>query len=475
MVKNRQSNKRNGTKMPKQQKKSVVVKTTPIATTSSRKSVNKRIIQKGDVVQIHHRELLQATYVASSLYSVDSRIALNPGLSTYSGGSPMATWLPSIATNYDRYRFKSLKFHFRTYAATTTPGMIIMSYDPNPDNANPASLSETQNMHSIDGSVHENLTFDLTTKLTPEFKYVRTGTVVSLPNYDQGFVNFSSIGSSGNPVGIIEVEYVVEFKQPQAGNSSTPILPNIPVLPTQVLEATTFADGIVDTLYSWGSTFGNINAPMTIFKGSSTYGASLVSLSTVNTASTVIGGKWQYPNGSGSSIGTVGNCLFKTDDRAWAMDGLKRTFFQFFRSGRYKVRIEAPFDVNVNYTAAYQLFAYRKTASTGPSPAWSLPLIEAIGIDGTVSAYKGQRIHVQQGVQNAATVPQTAGDSTQYFEFEIAADLDDCYVLAGGAAYAVCPQTGDCALTARTSVTAPSRMVIQYLGPRLTQVGLYDI
>jgi len=456
--------------------KKAVVRSAPIAVTTSRKAVDKKITQKGDLVTIHHRELLVSSYVASSQFSVDSRIALNPGLSSYSSGSPMGTWLPSIAKNYDRYRFKKLMFHFTTYAATTTPGMIVMSYDPNPENANPSTLAEAQNSFFRNGSIHDNVTFDVTSKLPTDFKFTRSGPVTTLTTYDAGFVNFSSIGSTGTAVGLIEVEYVVEFKQPQSGTSGGVSLPSSPLMPMQIIE-TRIPNGTTAQVYETALSGGDVFVAQAMMNTNTvTYGQPLIEQGFVMTATQQTGGNWVYPNGSSRSPGTVNSVTFNAlvDATNYPIGGLARPFFRFPYPGRYRIDVEAPWDIGIQSTAGYGLFGFKRLPATGPSPTWVSPLWEYSKLDGTADVIRYDRVFVQMGAENSSTSPKTAGDSTFRFTFELAANPDEYYALLTGTEVETLV-AATCKLTTRGTVSPYPRFIITYLGPRLTETGLYDI
>lgn len=459
-----------------QQTSKASIKIAPIAVTTQRTGGNKRIVQNGDIVTIHHRELLIANYTANSIFTVDSRIALNPGLSTYSSGSPMGTWLPSIAKNYDRYRFKKLQFHFTTYAATTTPGMLVMSYDPNPDNSVPQNLADAQNQYYSNGSVHQNFSLDLTSKVPTTYLYTRSGAVSTRTTYDAGFVTFSSIGGNGTPVGLIEVEYIVEFKQPQSNTANAISTPEVPVLPQQISYGSTAYNGLADSLYLLASSAGNIWAPTTLLASSSSVGSSLVLFDKASTPTATSGGLWLYPNGVSASPGSVQNCTFNafSDAVNMAIGGTTRPWFNFPVAGRYRVEVEADFDIGIKSTAAYTLMGFKRSSATGPPPTWSHPIYEAAGLDGSITAYKAAKVFVQPGMENASTDPQTAGDGTWRFTWEIATKPDEYYALLGGVELSTLVAGTSCLITGRSSVKPLPRLVVTYLGSRKTDYDIYS-
>jgi hypothetical protein len=203
-------------------------------------------------------------------------------------------------------------------------------------------------------------------------------------------------------------------------------------------------------------------------------GANLITFTDVSNDFQTTSGFWDYPNGVTKDPSVTSNCTFIGANSAaqYPTYGQKRPYFTFNKAGRYRVTIEAPFDININATAAYQLFGFRKLISSGTPPSWSLPLTETTDIDGYVTAFKFPRVHVQQGVQNDAT--KTAADTTQRFEFEISTEPDWRYCLFGGCEVQTLVASS-CALTGRSSITPPPRLIVTYLGPRLTTTDIYDI
>lgn len=93
-------------------------------------------------------------------------------------------------------------------------------------------------MYSVDGSVHANLTFDVSSRCRKKL-LIRKGNVVNLPSYDAGKVYFATIGVTGNAlIGFVDVEYKIRLSNPQASTTTTiaPVVSLLP-LPTQRFSA----------------------------------------------------------------------------------------------------------------------------------------------------------------------------------------------------------------------------------------------
>lgn len=195
-----------------------------------------RMVNGGTVVS--HTETYGVNITGTSSFGVASTWALQPGLQSYSKGSPLGVWLGQIAANFDNYEIQKLKFKFRSACSTLTTGLAVFSFEPNPEGTLPTSYQEMRNMYSVDGSVHANLEFDISSRLGKRL-LVRKGNVVNLPSYDAGKVYFATIGVNNDTlVGFIDVEYRIKLINPQASTTTSSIPPtySIPALPTQVIE-----------------------------------------------------------------------------------------------------------------------------------------------------------------------------------------------------------------------------------------------
>jgi hypothetical protein len=269
---------------------------------------------------VSHTETYGVGVTGSNPFELTSTWAVQPGIRSYSEGTPLGTWLPQIAGNFDNYEIMKLKFHFRTACSTLEKGIVMMAYEPNPDGAPPTSYQDVRNMHSVDGTVHSNLAFDVTPRLRGKKLLTRRGTVYSLPNYDAGKVYLATIGCTDDVIlGFVDVEYVVRLTNPQSGNSTTNSIP--PTFPTPVsvlrwdlnnISSTNSDDvGVDKGLYPFSR---GINV-------GTNYGASLF---TSVTASFPIDTAWggdRFKNDS-----TAINCLSVTN------------------AGRYRIAVHLPYD-----------------------------------------------------------------------------------------------------------------------------------
>jgi hypothetical protein len=215
MVKNRSNIK--AKKTPKAQ----VVRKAPLAINTKTKNVLPRISQNPRSTRVSHREILRDSVQVLSGYQITDTIAVQPAIQSYSHGSPLGTWLPKIAAEYDNYVFDSLKVHFTTSASSLQKGTILMAYDPNPDGLPPSSFSDLRNMaHAVTGPARENLTLDLTGAVKGRKLLTRTRAVTAYPLYDCGRIFLGSTLGDDATVGYFEVEYSISLMNPQTTPST---------------------------------------------------------------------------------------------------------------------------------------------------------------------------------------------------------------------------------------------------------------
>ena len=142
------------------------------------------------------------------------------------GNSVLFPWLSTIATRYEKYSFRKLKFLYVTRSSANNSGSIIFSpeYDPNdqPPTTEQAAMS-------TNGAQETTIWRDLTCVLDPKCygtrkRFVRDGAVAGdLSNYDAGNMNIilADCGSLGVK-GKLLIEYEVVLDCPQTSLQHAP-------------------------------------------------------------------------------------------------------------------------------------------------------------------------------------------------------------------------------------------------------------
>lgn len=199
-------------KSPTQRSKSSVA----VNTRTASRAPNMSMARGATVVT--HREVAAETINNSTTYKIDGTFAMQPALSTESHGTPMGSWIPSIAKEYDNYEFASLKVHYVTTCSTLTAGLIVLTYDPNPDGQPPSTFSAARNAQAcVTGPARNNLSLDLTKYVKGRKLLTRTGFVTSYPLYDAGRLFIAATaGEDTLAVGYLEFEYTLRFSNPQS-------------------------------------------------------------------------------------------------------------------------------------------------------------------------------------------------------------------------------------------------------------------
>lgn len=198
-------------------------------------------MNRGQTV-VSHREVVSESITNSVDFSIEGTFAVQPAIDVYSHGSPLGSWLPQIAKEYDGYEFTQLKVHYVTTCSSLTNGLMIMSYDPNPEGNVPSTFTAARNnAKCVTGPVRQNLTLDLTSSVVGRKLLTRTGVVGSYPLYDAGrFFIATTAGADTARIGYIEIEYELVLRNPQSEIGTDNGLNGLtnPIYPTETFALT---------------------------------------------------------------------------------------------------------------------------------------------------------------------------------------------------------------------------------------------
>lgn len=177
---------------------------------TSRTNKPKTYATKNGGVILAHRGLV-AGFVGSTTFTAKA-FQVNPGLGS------VFPWCSQLARSYDKYRFRKLKFEFRSVVPTTTAGVVMMSFDYDTLDTLPATKFEhsqtTPNAES--NSFHS---FELPVQCDNVFRFVRQGAItgVDYKTYDFGQLVISSSYGAAVLLGELYVDYEVELQKPSHG------------------------------------------------------------------------------------------------------------------------------------------------------------------------------------------------------------------------------------------------------------------
>lgn len=165
---------------------------------------------KGGGVVLSHRGLVSSFTGSTTFGAVNFQV--NPGL----GG--VFPWCSQLARSYDKYRFRKLKFEFRSVVPTTTAGVVMMSFDYDTLDTLPVTKFEhAQTTPNVESNSFNS--FTLNVECDKVQRFVRQGAVVGtdLKTYDFGQLVVSSSYGVAALVGEIYVDYEVELHKPSHG------------------------------------------------------------------------------------------------------------------------------------------------------------------------------------------------------------------------------------------------------------------
>lgn len=163
-----------------------------------------------DGVVVQHRSLL-GTVKNTTSFAVTT-YPTNPGMAT------SFPWLCKLASRFEKYRFKRLRFEFRSVCSTSEAGVVMLSYDYDALDSAPTTKSDqSQSAPNTEANAWMNNRLDV--RPDTQWRFTRQGPVTGdLKTYDLGYVAVStSYGGGTNTVGEIYVDYEVELTIPSVG------------------------------------------------------------------------------------------------------------------------------------------------------------------------------------------------------------------------------------------------------------------
>lgn len=188
----------------------------PVSIATKRTGKAAKVVNGADgTIRVSHRAFI-TPLACQSAYTAN-KIPCNPGLS---GSFP---WLSKLARKYDLYRIVSLRYMYRSVTATSTPGVMMFSFDFDAADDVPSSKAkQAQTVPNIETNCWS--TMDLTVRCDNQWRYVRPGVLASnldVKTYDFGNLIWSSIYGNNTVTGELYVEYTVELKKPSDGSDDS--------------------------------------------------------------------------------------------------------------------------------------------------------------------------------------------------------------------------------------------------------------
>jgi len=181
-------------------------------------------------VTIKHRELVQSVILEQGDLDAVSLSVIQPGCAT------LFPWLSTIAARFQRYRFDSLRFDYIPRCPTSTPGCVILSFNPDPDDAivAPDEYGRQRLLvrQSVEASSWASASFPVPKDLLMAAKerFIRTSlsdSTIEPRSADFGTLTVGCFGFDGTAaanltLGDLFVEYTIALIQPEIPDLYTP-------------------------------------------------------------------------------------------------------------------------------------------------------------------------------------------------------------------------------------------------------------
>lgn len=171
--------------------------------------------QSGSNTSTYVRTERIATIPGSVSFATVASIPCNPGLSA------SFPWLSGHGRLYENYIIRKLVYRYKNFKGTSTPGNIILSFDPDPLDAAPDSgVAAMQSFRACDGAPWR--IFQMTVPSMKKELFTRKSTIAGsdLKTYDAGTLFVSAEGCADtSDHGYIEVDYHIDLIRPQAADS----------------------------------------------------------------------------------------------------------------------------------------------------------------------------------------------------------------------------------------------------------------
>jgi len=138
--------------------------------------------------------------------------------------------LSKIAHLYDNYRFRKLVFRYKTAVSTFANGRAYLAYDANVyDDNRQSTRSELLQLTHTEAAVYRDFRHAVPSNQLGTMRFCRDrtqwppGITVDLKTYDLGTLSVATEAVvGGGTVGFLEVEYEVEFLNPNDGKLGIP-------------------------------------------------------------------------------------------------------------------------------------------------------------------------------------------------------------------------------------------------------------
>lgn len=217
-------------------------------------------------------ESLGAIVGTTTSFSLAGQFAVNPGLSA------SFPWLSGPAAAYNMYKFRRLRIRYLNSTNTTNTGMVVIAFNPDPNDPPPTALNQIQNYDiRMRVATWKDDWVDVPAEeLNRLPKFLIRSSIVpgEIANYDVGNISVVCSGntSSINTVGDLWLDYEVELFSPIVGTGAnpraransiyTPLLLNLTSATPTIVPYPTIVDNALGLVNNAGSFTGMSGALM---------------------------------------------------------------------------------------------------------------------------------------------------------------------------------------------------------------------
>ncbi|AAO33941.1 coat protein [Cucumber Bulgarian latent virus] len=192
----------------------------PVATSRQLRASRPKFMRTRGGVNITHREYVtQVNGVNGGTFQLNR--TFGPGAYRVNPtNAAVFPWLLNIASNFDKYKFTRLSFHYVPMCATTEVGRVGLFFDRDSEDSGPFDRSEVANMaHLAETPPWGEVVLQVPCDSIDRFISDSTVTDTKLIDLGRfGYVVYG--GSTNNAYGDVFVQYTVELREPQPSSNT---------------------------------------------------------------------------------------------------------------------------------------------------------------------------------------------------------------------------------------------------------------
>ena len=201
----------------------------PVSITRRISGVAPKFRQAKGKVHVTHRELV--TTVTNTVGTFRVNNSLDPPAGFYRVNPTNAnlfTWLPTLAANFDSYRFTYLRFVYVPLCSTTEVGRVALFWDKDSQDTLPVDRAAVSSYgHSKEGPPWAETILNV--PIDNVLRFTSDSNTTDRKLVDLGQLAYATYaGNSTLQIGDVYIEYGVEFVEPQPAGTLTQYITKVP-------------------------------------------------------------------------------------------------------------------------------------------------------------------------------------------------------------------------------------------------------